>query len=210
MDYRLFIAIPVPSAVQEALGQAQDKLREALPLSGIRWGRPDQIHLTLRFLGDVPEERVAGLTQALEGVCAAVAPLPLAARGLGCFPESRRPRVLWAGVDEPAAERASRRPLTRLKTSLDATAHAFTGEPPEAHFSPHLTLGRFKFVVPAEALALAKLAHGFAQHSFGSWTAENLELMRSELAPEGPVHTCLAKVSFSAVPRPAGEVKVEG
>ena len=203
MLYRLFIAVPVPHAVQQELRQVQEKLGQALPRSGIRWGPPDQIHLTLRFLGDVPEERVPDLTTTLERVCGDYAPMPLSARGVGCFPNSRRPRVLWAGVEEASTQTGRRRPLVRLKSALDATTHAFTGEPPETHFSPHLTLGRFKFILPAEAQALAQMAEGFAQHSFGDWTAEHAELLRSELSAEGASHTGLARFRFSAESRPA-------
>ena len=96
---RLFIALAVPPEVREEIGRAQGRLQRHSPPGAIRWTRPDQFHVTLKFLGDVPAEQVAALEKSVGPICAAFPPLPLSARGMGFFPS-----------DTPAAGDLGRRP----------------------------------------------------------------------------------------------------
>ena len=100
---RLFISLPVPEAVRVALQQAQQELREGLPpraRNAVRWTNPDQLHLTLRFLGEVDEPRVPSLLNALQSACQPFPRLQLRAERVGFFPERRLPRVVWIGVQD--------------------------------------------------------------------------------------------------------------
>src|SRR5512134_624706 len=94
---RLFIAIALPDDIKARLAALQRELREGLGRSSISWTRPENLHLTLRFLGDISSDRIDDLTAALAAAAASQAPLNLTVAGLGCFPSSRRPRILWAG-----------------------------------------------------------------------------------------------------------------
>lgn len=190
--WRLFLALTIPSEVRRQLHAARSRLQQSLPPSAVRWVHPEQVHLTLRFLGEVPADRVPALETALRPVGAAFRPLGLRARGIGFFPPHRPPRVIWAGVEEPTGE------LARLKAAVDEAAAAFTTEQPETGFSAHLTLGRVKHLPPHDARALLQAAAALTQAEFGTWTAERLELFRSVLSPTGPTYTCLAQVPLQA------------
>ena len=97
---RLFIALQVPEAVKAQIQLAQDEFRRALPPSCARWTRPEQWHLTLKFLGNVDAGRLDALTEAVREVCEKFALLKLCAERIGCFPDLRRPRVIWVGVQD--------------------------------------------------------------------------------------------------------------
>src|SRR2546423_15116763 len=100
MMLRVFIAITPPTTLQQTMAEVrQDSQRLSLPW---RWVTPDHIHLTLRFLGNVPEESLTSLLQALEQATQGQTAFPLRARALGCFPHPARPRVLWVGLDDPS------------------------------------------------------------------------------------------------------------
>src|SRR4051794_10724683 len=97
---RLFLAIALPDAVKNAMETAQMELRRALPEGCVRWTNREQMHLTLKFLGDVGVERVPHLTEAVQTACAGFEVLKLRAEGTGFFPSARAPRVIWAGVQD--------------------------------------------------------------------------------------------------------------
>mgnify|MGYP001182129787 CR=1 FL=1 len=133
---RCFIAIELPEAIRSRLRGLQDHLNGLSPI--VRWTRPEQIHLTIKFLGEVPDDRIAQVCSTTVEVAAAHAAFRLQVRGAGCFPPYGNPRVLWAGLHEPPDN------LLRLHRDLDA-ALARLGYPPENRaFSPHLTIGRVR------------------------------------------------------------------
>jgi 2'-5' RNA ligase len=187
---RLFIALPLPAHVKDAIGRAQEELRAALPLPGVRWTTRDHLHVTLRFLGNVDLQLVGELTGTVERSCARFGALQLSARGLGMFPNPRRPRVLWAGV----ADRHER--LAALQRAVEAASAAFTSEKPEPVFTGHATLGRCKPLGRKETAALVTLAAEMAHRRFGEWQADAVQIVRSELGPDGSRHTVLAAVSL--------------
>lgn len=173
MGLRLFLAVDLPPAIAaevEALCQG---------LAAARWSNPAQLHLTLRFLGDTPEDRLASLRAQLATVAAA--PFGLSVQGVGVFPRHRRPaRVLWAGV-------APGEPLVALKAAIDGAI----GPDPEQSgrdFSPHLTLARFRDD-PGPALAQYLARH--AGFNGGAWPVEAFHLYRSTLGRDGAVHEIL-------------------
>ena len=96
----LFLAITLPEAVRDEIIRVQRELQPLVPRAVARWTRSDQFHLTLRFLGDVRAEMVEGLPPAVGGVCREAPPLSLRAQGVGFFPNSRSPRVVWVGIGD--------------------------------------------------------------------------------------------------------------
>jgi 2'-5' RNA ligase len=167
---RLFLALDLPAAV---VAEAQ-AICTGLPAA--RWSNLAQLHLTLRFLGEVGDEAVAGLRAQLAAV--KHPPFQLSLRGVGVFPPRRRPaRVLWAGLtpEEPAIQ---------LKAGIDR-ALGPDAESAERGFSPHLTLARFRDD-PGPALERWLAAH--ARFASATWRAETFHLYRSTLGSNGATH----------------------
>lgn len=187
---RLFVSLSVPAEVKSCLAVVQDELRAQLPPRAASWTRPENIHLTLRFLGDVDATRIEALTTALVTATADFGRLPLIAERAGCFPDLRYPRVFWAWVHD-ADERERLAELHRR--IVDATV-GFTGDPAEGRFVGHLTLARFKQIKRPQAEIIAEFAHRAFDRRFGEWTASSVALMRSELSPGGSRYACLAEL----------------
>ena len=192
--FRLFIAVAIPEAVKAEIEQAQSELRRALPDCNARWTRPEQFHLTLRFLGDVEAARVDALGEATHNACRGFTTLRLRAEGVGCFPDLRRPRVLWTGVRDETDQ------LPRLQAAVALATRDFTTEEKEEHFSGHVTLARFKGIKRSQAEALAAAVTGMTKRLFGEWTAYKIELMRSQLLPQGARHNSLAAIALGGPP----------
>lgn len=187
---RLFVAISLPEAMKDEIEKAQRNLREALPGNFVRWTRREQFHLTLKFLGNVEDSRVAELTTALRKACGTFSQLRLRAKRIGFFPDARYPRVLWVGV------RDAHDALLPLQTAIEAAAKGFTNEQPEKAFSAHVTLGRIQRIPRAQAEALAKVTTTISKQFFGEWAANKVELIRSELSSSGSRYTTLADISL--------------
>jgi RNA 2',3'-cyclic 3'-phosphodiesterase len=192
--YRLFIALPVPQAVKQEIQLVQERFRRELPEGCASWTRPEQWHLTLRFLGNVDAARVGALTDAVGTACGRFAPLKLRAERVGCFPDLRKPRVVWVGVRDEGNQ------LTGLAKAVEDVAADFTTEDREGKFTGHITIARIKSFKRPQADILAKLAQGLTQSVFGEWSAEAVELMRSTLASDGAKHMCLARLPLNKNP----------
>ena len=189
-QFRLFIALPVPEPVKEELRRLQDELRERLPGNEVRWTRPGQIHLTLKFLGNIPVARVGELTEAVRTACSPFSPFQVRAGRIGFFPDVRRPRVIWAWVHDDHGQ------LPRLQRALDEATALFGSHKEEQEFTGHLTVGRVKALKPARVHLLAELARGMADRVFGDWTVDKVEIMRSELSAEGSHYSSVAEIAL--------------
>jgi 2'-5' RNA ligase len=187
---RLFIALPIPAHVKEAIGLAQEDLRSKLPAPRVRWTRRDQLHVTLKFLGNVNAHSGGDLIAAVERACGEFGALQLSARGIGMFPNPRRPRVIWVGV----GDRHQR--LGTLHQIVESATTAFTNEKSEPAFTGHATVGRCTPLNRKETVTLARLAAEMEHRVFGEWHADSVEIVRSELGPGGSRHTVLAAVSL--------------
>jgi 2'-5' RNA ligase len=190
--FRLFVAIRVPEEVKATIEKTQAKLRWVLPNQSVRWTNPDQLHLTLKFLGSVEAQRVIALTEALRAACQGFAPLELSAAGMGCFPNLHRPRVVWVGVTD-AAEK-----LALVQRAIETATRDYTEKAANERFTGHITLGRIQNLRVQGTQDLIEVATDLATRSFGAWTAAKVELFRSQLSPQGARHTTLA-----AIPLPA-------
>lgn len=184
--FRLFVALPVPLEIKNALAETQKELRKLLPGSSASWTHPDRMHLTLRFLGDVEPARVEVLPSSLFAAVENFGPIELAAERLGCFPDVRHPRVVWARVWDRAEQ------LAELQRRIISATAAFTREPEEKQFTGHITLARIRQTKRPQAEAIAAFVQGAADRRFGAWTAVKVELVRSELSSSGSHYTCLA------------------
>jgi 2'-5' RNA ligase len=191
--WRLFIALELPRTLIDSIARTQNDLkrsfstREAAHVA--RWVKPDGIHLTLKFLGDVPTEQVGALKLALSEAVRDSTSISLTAEGLGCFPNARQPRVLWVGL------RGDLDALMALWQSVEARIAPLGYPAEERGFSPHLTLARAaRNASRNEIAALGEIAGKATVGTLGSWRAESVSLMRSQLRPEGAIYTQVAKV----------------
>lgn len=188
---RTFIAIELDEAMREALAAVQKELRAAVPPDSVRWVRPESIHLTLKFLGDTPVGRLEEIKGALAAAAAEVFPFSFTVEGLGCFPNPRRPRVLWVGVEEPTGA------LEALWQAVEAHV-APLGWPTEKRtFQPHLTLGRVqRRVTSADRRVLGELVEKSDVGRLGSVAVRAVSFIRSDLKPTGAVYTTLAEAEL--------------
>jgi RNA 2',3'-cyclic 3'-phosphodiesterase len=194
--WRLFVAIQLPDPVKAELGCAQAELGRALPDAAVRWTRPGQLHLTLKFLGDVDARRVEALIEALRPGCGAAPALHLRARCIGAFPNLKSARVIWAGVEDAPGH------LERLQASVESAVREFTSEKPEGKFTGHVTLGRVKHLLRPQAETLAAHATAMANRVFGEWRADQVGLIWSQLASSGPTYTTLAALPLAGAGDP--------
>jgi 2'-5' RNA ligase len=188
---RLFIALSVPEDVRREIERAQGQLRRAVAPGAIRWTRPEQFHITLKFLGDVPSEQVAALERSVSTVCSGCPALRLSARGIGFFPGAQEPRVIWAGAGDNDGQ------LAELHRRMDEAVRRFVPAGKAERFAGHITLGRFK---PGRRAAVEKLQErvvALRDRQFGDWLAGNVEIVRSELTSAGAAHTPLALIPLA-------------
>jgi 2'-5' RNA ligase len=183
MDMRLFIAIELDHAGKRAVGKLIDKIGR-LP-GRVRFVGPEQMHLTLAFLGDVPAERVAEIAAAMKRATAGVEPIVFGLEGLGAFPDLRQPRTFWVGVTDAGG-------FGWLQAALEAELAGLGFKPKNREFHPHITIGRVKELdrrTDYEALLGDRC--GFAGPE---QLADKMLLISSELAPTSPTYTVVATV----------------
>jgi 2'-5' RNA ligase len=178
---RAFIAIELPREIQRTLGQVQDLLREQLradTASGLelRWVRPEGIHLTLKFLGEISPEQANQVVEALSRL-QPFERFTIQVRGYGFFPDRRRPRVLWAGIIAPPA-------LSELAKAVEKAMASIGFEIETRAFSPHLTLARFKSLSPPTSLAAA--LDRLTDRAIGEVEVSELVMFESQLSPGSP------------------------
>src|SRR5262245_38768293 len=184
---RTFIALELPKHVRDKAVVLQESL--ARTGGEVKWVEPENLHVTLLFLGEVVDRDVPAVCRAVADCCRERPAFPMSVETAGCFPSPRRPRVLWAGVGEGAAE------LIALHDAL---------EPPllelgcyrreERRYTPHITLGRVRSDRPTEGLATALAKH--AAWKGGAVQVEEVLVMSSELTRDGPEYTVLARAAL--------------
>jgi RNA 2',3'-cyclic 3'-phosphodiesterase len=176
---RLFVAVFPPAEVAHRLSEAARGLTGGLSPRAVAWTRPEQIHLTLNFLGNVERARVEELARAMEAACCRGQPHLLQAHGLGCFPSAARPRIIWAGL------RGAVDVLEALKRTLDEGLASLGFAPETRPFHPHLTIGRVKQLSGGDRRHLGAALPAWREADFGPWTVERVNLMQSVLSPGG-------------------------
>jgi len=190
---RTFIAIELTEEILRSLREIQKRLQDTPAERYVRWVRPGGIHLTLKFLGNVPASRIEAITEGMQRACVGIEPFSLDVGELGCFPNPRRPRVIWVGVQEDTGQ------LARLQRAIEDEMKAL-GYPPEKRaFHPHLTLARTrKGTRSREQEELGRLIRDIVVGKLGRMQVERVSLMRSDLQPGGAVYTELAVAEFIA------------
>ncbi len=181
---RAFIAIELTDEVRAALGEVQDRLKRAHIGVKVSWVKIDNVHLTLQFLGYVPEDKIRGISAALERISAAQETFDVPVGGAGAFPNRNRPRVLWVGCHDSDAR------MKTLARAVQAAMQEFGFEPEHREFAAHLTLGRVKF--PRPDAALTKLLDSLRDYGCGTLRVDAVHLFESQLNPQGSIYTKLS------------------
>lgn len=183
---RLFVALDFPADMRKTLARAGRNCSPVLP--GVRWTRPETLHLTLKFLGGTGAERVPEVAGALGAVLASRPAGSFVLAGLGVFPNVHRPSVVWAGITTGADW------VAELAAAVDR-ALVPLGFPPETRpFQPHVTLGRVRPASRWPAEAAKRLFADAAARGFGEVAANTVVLYASSLARDGAIHEPLARL----------------
>jgi RNA 2',3'-cyclic 3'-phosphodiesterase len=179
---RLFTAIDLPPDVVRNLEILLEKLK---PTARINWSLPSNLHVTTKFIGEWPEERLEELKRALAGI-GPRPPISISVSQLGFFPNARSPRVFWCGVEAPGLE--------ALAATTEETTASLGIERENRAFSPHLTLARIKERIDLKPLdrTIARLE----SLEFGRFSMDRFHLYQSKLYPTGSVYTKLAEFPF--------------
>lgn len=185
---RTFIAIEMTAEIKAGMKELQDKLRTSG--ADVAWTRPDGVHLTLKFLGEVDAATAESLGAALEDAVKGVAPFTLDVRGTGVFPTPKSPRVVWLGLE------GGTETLAALYEKVEAVCEGFGFKREGRPFKPHVTLGRVKSLRGRESLM--KALAGFEKVELGVINADAVSVMKSELRPSGAVYTEMRRIGLNA------------
>jgi 2'-5' RNA ligase len=189
---RAFLAIDLPENIRAALSRKQAELRDSLakmnpaqskPHTEIRWTKPEAIHLTLKFIGEIPDTRVIQVVEFLS-TFKTFESFPVEVKGFGFFPCASRPQVFWAGVEAPPA-------LAQLAREIEEGMEKFGFAPEPRNYNAHLTLARFKNLRPRPEFR--SLVETQSQISIGRFEAREFFLFESKLSPRGAEYRKVAR-----------------
>ncbi len=178
---RCFLAVELPEGLKSSLAGVLQELRTCG--ADVRWVRPEAIHLTLKFLGEIQPQQVEEIHLAVQEVVCCHGPFKMEARGLGCFPRLEQPRVVWVGLE------GEKWRLEALQRDVEKALVQVGFPMEERPFKPHLTLGRVKS--PKSRQALVQRLKNREGIQLGEFMVESVKLFRSELLPSGARYTGL-------------------
>ena len=178
---RSFIAIELPPLIKSRIEEIQNKLKSST--SDVRWVRPEGIHLTLKFLGNIEEEKILEISDLVKQCASDITSFPLTVRTLGAFPNEKNPKVIWVAASDDSGN------LGKLQQTLENRLSSMGFKVEKRAFSPHLTLGRLK-----SSKGKRELINNLADHKqleCGTFEAQEVCLFKSELKPRGAIYTKL-------------------
>ena len=185
---RTFIAIELPAEILGRMEQTQAQLKATAPPRSVRWVHTEGIHLTLKFLGQVPVSQLDTITRAMSAAAHGIAPFTVTIGGVGCFPSPKRPRVVWIGVTEPTGG------LNSLQRAVESAISPLGYPPEDRGFQPHLTLGRSaREALPADLKRVGEIVAATQVGTLGLVTVREIALIKSDLKPAGAEYTTLQR-----------------
>ncbi len=188
---RLFIAVEIPHEIRQAIHDKATAVLQRTVGPLVRFVPPENMHLTLKFLGDVSPSSVDMLTQMLRAEADSVHPFDMRIGGLGSFPSLKRARVIYIGIQAEAG-------LEALHRGVEAASRRLGYESEERPFSPHLTLGRVRQdVSAADGQRIRSALEGLRIDSLGTARVDSVQIFKSDLKPSGSVYTKLFSAPFS-------------
>lgn len=180
---RAFIAIDLPESLYDQLNQVSENLQDMLVGKPIRWVPVPNVHLTLKFLGDVSENNVPMINEIIQAEAAAHKIHEISVGGFGVYPNFTRPRVIWVGVEAPNE-------LINLHRRIDTQTARLGYAPDQRKFNPHLTLGRVsRNASPSEVRSVSEVLRKHKLGFLGAAIVNEVNLFRSDLSPDGAVYT---------------------
>jgi 2'-5' RNA ligase len=186
MEVRCFIAVGLPDGLRGEIDRQTGRLRKLD--ADVRWVPLENLHLTLKFLGNTPEKVIPEIEIRLQEVVGSVRGFEISFSGVGVFPSPRRPRVVWIGISEGAEA------MRVLQGAVEEAVSELGFEPEKRGFSPHLTLGRLRS--QRGSGAVLKELDALKGADFGTMAVRGVSLLKSELSPSGAKYTALYEAVF--------------
>ncbi|MEE9186128.1 MAG: RNA 2',3'-cyclic phosphodiesterase, partial [Candidatus Binatia bacterium] len=183
---RAFVGVRIDPKMAQKISEVQSQLKQSL--TGVRWVAQENLHFTLKFLGAVEEEKIAPIIDTVERAVRPLEPFSLTAGGIGVFPDIRRPRVLWVGLEAQG--------LKVLAQKMETTLEPLGFAPEGRAFKPHLTIGRWRNTA-AKAQRLEEVIDRWKDQDFGQSTVAEVVLFQSILKPNGVVYSPLRVIPLS-------------
>jgi len=189
---RAFIAVDISPEILDQIKRISDDLNQQINNHAVRWVPAENIHLTLKFLGDVSVNNLELLTDALRLEAINHRPFSISVGGIGAFPSVRRPRVLWIGIEGPET-------LLNLQHNIESQMARLGYEKDQRPFSPHLTLGRVsRSARPDEIRVVSQTVEAYNLGFLGITSVNDFHLYRSDLHPDGAVYTRILTLPLTA------------
>lgn len=188
--WRSFVAVELDKEIAGGIRKIQEGLRDRV--RSVRWVRPEGIHLTLKFLGEIDPDRIEGIASKTEEAAQAIGPFTIGIRGCGAFPNAKNPRVIWIGVDDPSGE------LKELQARVEKGMEDMGFIREERAFAPHLTLGRL--ASGKEKGTVAQAIEAIKESNLGMMEVHEVCLFRSQLKPAGAEYTKLKVIPLRDIP----------
>lgn len=182
---RIFIAVNIPESIRNEVFNLQKILRDNN--GDIKWVRPESMHITLKFLGNVQEDRIDDIGICIKDAVKQVSPFNVLIKGTGAFPNDRRPRVLWVGIKN------EEKILSVLAERIDRSLGKLDFKMEGRKFSAHLTLGRVRSLKNINKIIRIMHTEGFNSSAF---TVHEVIIVKSELKPDGAVYTILKRIKL--------------
>ena len=185
---RSFIAIELPETAKSALAGLQQELKKTG--ADVRWVKPENIHLTLKFLGNIEKNIIDSIVQILTGTCNKFEAFTLEIKGTGVFPSVKSPRVIWVSANGKTT-------VTGIQLEIETGLSSLGFEREKRTFTPHLTLGRFK--TSQGKRPLLDKVELFKDNSYGVINVRSISIMRSDLSPTGAKYTRIAEIPLRRI-----------
>jgi 2'-5' RNA ligase len=185
MVLRCFIAIEIPETIRKSIGDSIDSLKKSG--SDVKWVAHENIHITLQFLGETEESLIPEIKEALDKILASYPLFYIKISNIGCFPDGRRPRIIWVGMEGSQT-------LINLHKDIANEMVKFGYRKEERAFTPHITIGRVKS--QRNMGELLKRLDDIRATRFSDFEVHHLTLMKSELKPSGAKYYSLAEIPF--------------
>jgi len=187
---RTFLAVTLDEEIRRSLAEIARSLGPHLK-KAVKWVEPENIHLTVKFLGDVQDAKVHEVSAAIASQLVGVPSFSFGVKGVGFFPERSAPRVLWVGIDKDHSH------LETIYGRLNRSLVRFGVKQEQRPFSPHITLGRVREKLNLSREQVLELLEPYASHDYGLQEVASIDLMMSELHSRGPIYTKVASFPLS-------------
>lgn len=180
---RTFIAVELPNDIHDSLQKLKNNIKDSMP--DVRWTKYGNVHLTLKFLGDIEPSKVDMISVSIQNVANEFSPFTMSLARIGAFPNSRKPSIIWVGIEEGSGEVIQI--ANRIESSMEKLGFAKEKRP----FRPHLTIGRVRELKHPSIMAKSLESNEIGE--IGRFRVEKLSFIKSQLDPSGSIYTTLSE-----------------